>query len=96
MSKEYGKNITPILEHIANGMWEIDASEILQPYEYGEVALRAASKIMMSVCMDKLWAKQEAENASREERYAQATALGNDFRKLIKKHLGVDPHDFYK
>lgn len=96
MSKEYGKNITPILDEIADAMWEIDARENVEPYEYGEHALRSASKIMMSVCMDKLWAKQESENTPFEERCQQAEALGHDLRQLVKKNLNIDPHNFYK
>jgi len=96
MSKYYGKNITPILDEIAQAMWEIDSRDKTEPYEYGDTALRSACKIMMSVCTDKLWNKQEAENTSFDERCVQASALGNDFREFIKKHLGVDSHDFYK
>jgi len=95
MSKEYGKNITPILDEIANAMWEIDSRERQQPYEYGDAALPAVSKIMMSVCMDKLWAKQETENTPISERIDQAGALGSDLHDLVKKHLGVDLYDFY-
>ena len=51
---------------------------------------------MMSVCMDKLWAKQEDDNAPAEKRRKQAEALGNDLRQLVKKNLGIDTHDFYK
>ena len=96
MSKYYGKQISPILAEIAEGMWEIDARELQQPYEYAETALADATKIFMSVAMDKLWANAEAEGWTMEQRSERAEALGEGLRAFIKEHLGVDSHDFYK
>jgi hypothetical protein len=90
MSKEYGKSISPILEEIADALWEIDAREMAQPYEYSENAFRASLKIMMSVAMDRLWDNQEKFETPKEDRLLQAEKLGNDFRKLFKENLNVD------
>ena len=95
MSKYYGKQISPILAEIAEGMWEIDARELQQPYEYAETALADATKIFMSVAMDKFWANAEAEGWTMEQRSERVQALGDGLRAFIKEHLGVDSHEFY-
>lgn len=93
MSKEYGKQITPILEEISDSLWEIDAREHQEPYGYGSSALNSASKIMMSVCMDRMWSDFEKLDTRLEARLNIVEAFGNDFRQLIKTHLGVDMHE---
>ena len=92
MSRYYGEQITPILKEVSDTLWEIDARDNVQPYEYGATALNSASKIMMSVCMDRMWAKWEKEKIPIEERLERVSAFGNEFRELIQKHLGVDMH----
>ena len=72
MSHEYAKEITPVLCEIENKLWEIDSQNTVQPYDYSEKALIAASKIYMSICMDKLWNNQEKYEISTEERIKQA------------------------
>lgn len=92
MSSFYGEQITPVLNEISDSLWEIDAREVQEPYQYGPRALNSASKIMMSVCMDRMWAKWEKEKIPIEERLERVSAFGNEFRELIQKHLGVDMH----
>jgi len=96
MSRQMGFNLTPVLEEIHDTLWEIDSRETQEPYEFGDTALRSSLKILMSVTMDKLWAKQELENTPLKEREQQAMALGEDFRKLIKNHLDIDTHKLYE
>lgn len=96
MSKYFGEQISPVLAVIADSMWEIDARECQEPYEYADRALADASKIFMSVCMDTFWKLAETEKWSLDERSERVQAMGKELRGFIKKHLGVDPHDFYK
>lgn len=96
MSKYFGEQISPLLAEIADSMWEIDARDRQEPYEYADRALADASKIFMSVCMDAFWKRSEAEKWSLDERSERVQAMGQDLRDFIKKHLGVDPHNFYK
>lgn len=95
MSKYYGEHISPVLKEIHDTLWEIDARELNEPYEYSPEALPAASKIFMSVCMDRLWLNQNKSDAPIEDRLAQAENMGEDLRQFMIKHLGVDPKDFY-
>ena len=96
MSKYYGVIISPILAEIADSMWEIDAIEIQQPYEYADRALADATKIFMSVAMDRFWSNAEKEGWTEEQRSEKVQALGKGLRAFIQDHLGVDSHDFYK
>ena len=96
MSKYFGEQISPILAEIADSLWEIDAREYQEPYEYADRVLADASKIFMSVCMDTFWKLAETEKWSLDERSERAQAMGQDLRDFIKKHLGIDSHDFYK
>ena len=96
MSKYYGKQISPILAEIAEDMWEIDSRELQQPYEYADRALADATKIFMSVAMDRFWSNAEKEGWTMEQRSEKVQALGEGLRAFIQEHLGVDSHDFYK
>jgi hypothetical protein len=96
MSKFYGEHITPVLKEISDSMWEIDARDEQQPYEYGDSALNSGSKIMMSVCVDKMWSNFEKAGTNKKLRLTAVEAFGDDLRQLIIKHLGVDPHEEIK
>lgn len=96
MSKQYGKEITPILKEISDSMWEIDARSDPEAYEFPDLVMVYSAKIMMNVMMDKMWANQEAVNTPLEERVANAENLGNQFRQLMLEHLGVDMHEEIK
>ena len=96
MSRYYGEQITPILKEVSDTLWEIDARDNVQPYEYGATALNSASKIMTSVCMDRMWAKWEREEVPIEERLHLVTLFGDELRDLIRRHLGVDMHEEIK
>ena len=96
MSKIAGFNLTPVLEEIHDTLWEIDARKNQEPYEFGDTAVRSALKILMCVTMDKLWANQELTNMPIEEREKQAMELGQAYKDLFKKHLGIDTHKLYE
>lgn len=96
MSKYFGEQISPVLAEIADSLWEIDARELQEPYEYADRALADASKIFMSVCMDTFWKLAETEKWSLDERSERVQAMGNALREFIKEYLDIDSHDFYK
>lgn len=96
MSQQFGKSISPILEEIHDALWEIDSRELEQPYCYPKEAIPAASKIFMSVCMDKLWENQEKNDTPMEDRMLQAEEMGKDLRSFMIQHLGIDSASFYK
>ncbi|MBP9839974.1 MAG: hypothetical protein KBC44_03310 [Candidatus Pacebacteria bacterium] len=93
MSKEYGKNISPIFEELSDALWEIDAREDNEPYEYGEFALNHATKIFMSVIMDKLWTRMQAQDLEPEEMEALTIKLGEGLKQLIRDTLHIDMGD---
>jgi len=96
MSKYYGAKITPVLKEVSDSLWEIDAREHQQPYEYGETALNSAVKIMMSVGFDRMWSDFEALDTDKESRLNLVEDFGAELRMLIIKHIGVDMHEEIK
>ena len=90
-----GKKITPILEEIENAIIDFDFHVNSKP-EYTQNAMRAATKIFMSVLMDKMYELQNFDNMLLEDRKNMAERAGNDLRKLIKSYTGLDTWDFYK
>ena len=96
MSKYYGENVSIILVEIAEALWDIDARENQEPYEYTPEAIRAVSKIMMSTAMDRLWYLQEKNNATPAERIKQVTDMAEDLKEFYKKHLDIDTRMLYE
>ena len=95
MNISIGAKISPILCNIEDALWDFDCN-IKEKPNYQKESLRAASKIFMSVLMDKMWELLDAENISQEDREKMVEKAGQDFRKLIKTYTDVDSHDFYK
>lgn len=95
MSRKYGKDISPILKEIHDALWEIDSRDNIAPYDFAPEALPSAAKIFMTVCMDELWLKQEANETPLEDRLMQVENMGNDLREFMFKHLNVDSTKFY-
>jgi hypothetical protein len=90
-----GKKISPILEEIEDTLWEFEANNGQKP-EFTIEGFRAATKIFMSVLMDKIWELQEDEKFIMPDRENMAQKAGEDVRKLIKTYTGIDCHDLYK
>lgn len=91
-----GKKLSVILEEIENTLWEFEFNHSNTPCEYEEKAIGSAVKILMSVCMDKMWKLQENENLDFEDRCNMAEKLGNDIRNLVKTYTNIDTHKLYK
>lgn len=90
-----GKKLSPILVEIENTLWEFEANSGMKP-EFTDEAFMAATKIFMSILMDKMWNLQTNENISNDDRIKMAENAGNEIRQLIKTYTGMDTHDFYK
>lgn len=90
-----GEKINPILNEMESCLWEFEATQGTKP-NYPIESLRSASKILMSVVMDKICELQEDEKITFEDRCNMVTKCGEDFRKLIKTYTGIDTHDLYK
>lgn len=90
-----GEKISPILVEIENTLWEFEANRGLKP-NYSIEGFRSATKIFMSVLMDKIWELQENENIEIKDRLNMVQKLGEDIRSLIKTYTDIDCHELYK
>ena len=89
-----GKQISPILTEIENTLWEFEANRGIKP-EYTTEGFRAATKIFMSVLMDRIWELQEAEKMEMQDRINMVEKAGADVRALIKTYTNIDCHKLY-
>ena len=90
-----GKKLSPVLVEIEEALWEYEVHSNLQP-EYTTEGFRAATKIFMSVLMDKIWNLQSNENMDMEDRVKMVEKAGNDIRNIIKIYTDIDTHELYK
>ena len=90
-----GEKISPILEEIESALWEFEANSGSKP-EYTIEGFRAATKIFMSVLMDKVWELQQDEKIDIKDRESMVIKLGNDVRNLIKTYTDIDTYELYK
>lgn len=90
-----GEKLSPILLEIEETIIEFDA-EVGNKPNYDNEALRSATKIFMSVMMDKMFELQMKEEMTLEVSCDMADKLGNELRVLIKKYADVDTFEFYK
>jgi hypothetical protein len=93
--KTIGEKIDPILQEIETALWEFEVYDTGKPC-YPENSLKAATKIFMSVLMDKMYDLQDNENFIMNDRINMAIKAGEDIRKLVKIYTNIDTYDFYK
>lgn len=84
------------LEQMENELWGADYDDENTPYNFPPQTLRAVSKVFACVLWDIMYTQQNMNNTPIQDRLKQVTAAGKDLRKLVIKHTGLDPHDFYK
>jgi hypothetical protein len=89
-----GEKISPILIELESILWEYEANGGLKP-EYSIEGFRGATKIFMSVLMDKMWELQQKENIPLQDRINMVEKAGKDVRKLIKTYTDIDCHELY-
>ena len=90
-----GQKLSPILKEMEDTLWEHEAIKGTKT-EYTIDGFRGATKIFMSVLMDKMWELQEDENMSMEDRVNMVEKCGNDVRNIVKIYTNIDTHDLYK
>ena len=90
-----GKKLSPVLFEIEETLWEFELNSNLQP-DYTTDGFRAATKIFMSVLMDKIWNLQSNEEMDMEDRVKMVEKAGNDVRNIIKIYTDIDTHELYK
>lgn len=94
-NKSIGEKISPILCEIEDTLWEFEANKGVKP-DYTIDGFRAATKIFMSVLMDKIWELQSDEKISMQDRINMVEKAGKDVRNLVKTYTDIDTHNFYK
>lgn len=94
-NKSIGEKISPILCEIEDTLWEFEVNNGLKP-DYTIDGFRAATKIFMSVLMDKIWELQSDEKVTMQDRINMVEKAGKDVRDLIKTYTDIDTHDLYK
>ena len=93
--KTTGENYNPILEEIAEGFWEHEA-DVATPFKFPPEALNHATKIVMTVMMDRLWNRIKDGDIKQPIAERMAEDMGTEFREFVKKWTFVDLHDFHK
>ena len=89
-----GQKISPILEEIENALWDHEATTGTKT-EYSQEGFRAATKIFMSVLMDKIWELQEKEGIAFEDRIKMVEKAGRDVKNIIKTYTDIDTFKLY-
>jgi len=90
-----GKSLSPILLEIEEIIIENEVNLGIKP-DYSKEALRSATKIFMSVILDKMWELQKLENIDIEDSDNMAIKCGEELRAFVKKFTDIDTHDLYK
>ena len=90
-----GKKLSPILLEIEQTLIEFECYNGTKP-EYTNEALRAATKIFMSVLMDKMFDLQIKEKMTHKSAYEMATVAGEELRRFVKIYTDIDTYEMYK
>ena len=89
-----GVEVSKVLVDIEDALWEFEATIGTKP-NYPKEGLRAATKIFMSVVMDKMFEYQTQNEISLKDAEYSATACGKEIRDLLIKYTGIDMHKAY-
>lgn len=90
-----GKELSEMLIRMEDLLWFHESHKATRP-QYTKSGFRAATKIFMSVLMDKMWELQEREGIPMEDRGNMATKAGEEIRKVVKIYTNIDTHEMYK
>ena len=94
--KTIGQKFSPILAEIEDALWDFEYYQPNERPDYSVFGVRAAIKIFMSVLLDKMWEKQQANLMPQADREKQAEEVGQEIREFFKKYTGIDSHLMYK
>ena len=78
------KKLSPILKEINDTLWEFEYYRPNTKPEYDSFSILHASKIFMSVLMDKMYELQQNEGIEIDDSCNMATALGEEMKKMVK------------
>lgn len=90
-----GEKLSPILMELEDTIVEFELDFGYKP-EYTIQGFRAATKIFMSVILDKMWELQDWDKLAQYDREKMATKCGEDLRKFVKTYTDIDTFDLYK
>ena len=91
---QFTEGYTKVLLELESAFWEREAGRE-NPSGFTQEALRASSKIFMSILMELMWQDQEKRMLSMDERVEQVEKCGKDIRSLIDKYTGIDSTHMY-
>jgi len=91
-----GQEITKSLVNLETILWTMDANHPNTRHEFPIEAVRAASKILMSVLMDRMYTHQEKGNTRFNKKIQAVQYFANELRSIMKQATGIDTHDLYK
>lgn len=91
---EFTEGYTKVLLELEKVFWEREI-ERDSPSGFSKEALRASSKIFMSILMELMWSDQEKRMLSMNERVEQVEKCGKDIRALIDKYTAIDSTRMY-
>lgn len=90
-----GEKLSPILMELEDTIVEFELEFGYKP-EYSIEGFRAATKIFISVILDKMWELQDNDVISQQDRENMATKCGEDLRRFVKTYTDIDTFDLYK
>jgi hypothetical protein len=90
-----GQKLSPVLVEIEDTLWEFEYHNASKP-NYSIDGFRAATKIFMSVMMDKIWELQSNEKMDMDDRIKMVETVGRELRDFVKKYTDIDTVELYK
>ena len=89
-----GQRLSPILVEIEKTLREFEANNDVKP-GYTIEGFRAATKIFMSVLIDKIWELQSDKKMSIENKIKIIEKVVKDIKKLIKVYTDIDTEKLF-
>ena len=94
MTPTVGERISAIIVPIEQALWHHEAANATPP-KFTDDGFRAATKIFMAACLDRMWNLQSSEKMTIEDRMAMAQSMGEEIHKIVKVYLDIDTHTLY-
>ena len=89
------QQITEVLIKVEQQLWRKWHKE-QKVEKYSKEALRAATKIFMSVLYSRMAQLQQGEDMEKEDRTNMNLKCATDLKNLIKTYTGIDTTELYK
>lgn len=88
--QSFGEKWTPILMEIEQAFWEREINLPGTPHGFPPKALLGAGKILTTILLDLMWAKNEKKGTPQATRCEEATYMGESLHALIKQCTDID------